>query len=308
MRLMQGPWPASAPVADAAPASTLQATGGDTVALKDGSVLVGTIAPATLAFQTSFGEAQVPTDKIVEYKDGTLTLADGSTLKGSFAEPILGTAKLEIATAAGALSVPLAEVIGIQRTGTFAAAAPAQPPPQAITLPGPGQGLLTGKVLDNFAKPIVGVTIKTRNSQFTGASDTSGTYSLPYVPGKVVLGYQQSDHYPVELSLDIASAAVYPISDIVMYRRPQGVGLFLAGTSGYESINTCLVEYHDKPVEQSQTSSTGPFDPIVVMDEGHDFILLARGIPTLIISGPDVHLVNTIGSPMALYAADAGRA
>jgi hypothetical protein len=255
--------------------------GGDIVALKDGTVLVGTIAPATLAFQTTFGDAQVSTDKIVAYRDGTLTLADGSMLKGSFAEPMLGAAELQIATAAGRLSVPLTEVVSIRRAGASAAAT-AHQPSQTTALPGPGQGLLTGKVLDNFGNPIAGVLIKNHNSQFTGTTAADGTYSLPYVPGKLLLGYHHADHYFLKLSLDIATAATYPIDDMVMFRRAPTAGLFALTELDYMPLARCSIDFSEKE-RANKEFAEGSFS-WRKWNSGVPYSLYVRGIPTAVVA------------------------
>lgn len=240
MRLMQGPWPAAAPVAETTPAATPQATGGDTVALKDGSVLVGTIAPTTLAFQTSFGEAQVPTDKIVEYKDGTLTLADGSTLKGTFAEPMLGTAKLDIATAAGALAVPLGEITAIRRAGIVVTpAAPAQQAPSLDGSLGLGQGILAGRVLNNFGLPLRDVEIAISGTKLKATTNSQGEYLVPYVPGVVEAVYHKMGYESQRRQFQISATADYPVQDVYLYEMLPSTTYVVVGAADYGPLTKC---------------------------------------------------------------------
>jgi hypothetical protein len=93
-----------------------------TVAMKDGTVLVGTIQIHGVKFNASYGAIDVNLGEIVTFNDGFLTLADGSKLKGGFSG---GTVVLE--TSRGEMSLPFESVVSIAKRS-----ATANPPSNSI--------------------------------------------------------------------------------------------------------------------------------------------------------------------------------
>jgi hypothetical protein len=87
----------------------------DAITMKDGSVIKGVIETATLKFKTAYGEMNVQTSDIVEFKDGFLILRDGGKTKGSF-DGITVVTK----TAANVMNLPGGDVVSIQHPATIA--------------------------------------------------------------------------------------------------------------------------------------------------------------------------------------------
>lgn len=199
------------------------------VELADGTVLNGEVSAGTLTFASSLGTVQVPLQDIQSYKDEAATLNDGSVLKGRF-----GEGAMEISTSRGALKVPAQDVVAIARGKPGPA-----PAAGGSASPAPGQGVLIGRVLDNFKKPVGNATVRILGSALEARTDRDGRYRLNYVPGQLQVAIQAPGHDPMQFGLALSAPTEYPVEDKVLLRLPSGPGVFYWAKDGWSALNEC---------------------------------------------------------------------
>ena len=208
------------------------------VELADGTVLNGEISGGTLPFVSSLGAVEVPFQDIRSYKEEAATLKDGSVLKGRF-----GDGTVEIATSRGKLKVPAKDIVAITR---------GNPAPATVGSagPAPGQGTLTGRVLDNFKKPVANATVRILGSSLESRTDSDGRYRLNYVPGQLQVAIQASGHDPIQFALALSAPTEYPLEDKVLLRLPPGPGIFYWDTNGWTALQA--VQTEDPPKDRPE--------------------------------------------------------
>ena len=204
--------------------------------LKDGNILVGKIAAAKIPFASSFGTIEVDLGEVQSFADEALRLADGSVLKGRFGE---GT--MEISTSRGALKVPATDVVAIARGKPGPA-----PAAGGSASPAPGQGVLTGRILDKFKKPVSNATVRILGSSLEARTDRDGRYRLNYVPGQLQVTIQAPGHDPVQFGLALSAPTEYPVEDKVLLRLPPGPGVFYWDKDDWTALNECKLKITQK--------------------------------------------------------------
>ncbi len=204
------------------------------IELADGTIVTGETTTPTLSFVSSLGTVELPFQEIRSYRDEAATLADGSVLKGRFSE---GTVELD--TSRGTLKVPAKEIVAIS---------PATPGPAAVAgaAPAAGQGTLTGRVLDNFGKPVADATIRILGSSIETHTDGVGRYQLRYVPGQLAVQVESTGYDPIQFPLVLSAATEYPVEDKVLLRLPPGPGVFYWDADGWTALRECSLEIAEK--------------------------------------------------------------
>lgn len=96
--------------------------------------------------------------------------------------------------------------------------------------------LVTGQVVDEFGKPVVGATVQVQGTTFRGSTDSGGKYSVPYVPGNFTVDIQKQGFTSAEFSLNIASPMRYPAASVTLIPIPPIPGFYLFGRSDYQSV------------------------------------------------------------------------
>ena len=218
--------PTSPPVVESPP-QPIADTGSARIELKDGNVLVGRIAAKKVNFASSFGTVEVDLGEVQSFTEGALRLADGTVLKGRFSE---GT--IAIATSRGELTTPTQDVVSIALGG-------GSPVKAAAVVPQPGQGVLTGRVLDNFEKPVADATVRILGSSLEARTDSDGRYRLNYAPGQLQVAIQAPGHDPIQFALALSAPTEYPLEDKVLLRLPPGSGVFYWDTNGWTALQQC---------------------------------------------------------------------
>jgi len=95
---------------------------------------------------------------------------------------------------------------------------------------------VAGNVLDNFGKPLSGATVTVDKTTFTTTTDSNGSYSVGYVPGKVLVSISKPGYLSQNLDLDIATETRYPAQTLTLYKLPAERGIFYYGPSDYISL------------------------------------------------------------------------
>jgi len=193
------------------------------VELADGTVLNGEVSAGTLTFDSSLGAVQLPFQDVQVYKDEAATLNDGSVLKGRF-----GEGAVEITTGRGTLKIPAKDIVAIARSKPVPASAVG-----GGASPVPGQGVLTGRVLDNFDKPVGNATVRIHGSALEARTGSDGLYRLNYVPGQLQVAIQAPGHDPTQFALALSTPTEYPVEDKVLFRLPPEPGVFYWGMEGW---------------------------------------------------------------------------
>jgi tetratricopeptide (TPR) repeat protein len=102
-----------------------------------------------------------------------------------------------------------------------------------------GGASLNGLVIDNFGKPLDGVDVSIVNTGFHGVTDKNGRYRLEYIPGRFEVRYNKREHAEISLALEPATAASFPVKDIVLHRIPPRPDVWLVGDNDYVTLNRC---------------------------------------------------------------------
>jgi len=92
---------------------------------------------------------------------------------------------------------------------------------------------VAGNVLDNFGKPLPGATVTVDKTTFTTTTDSNGSYSVGYVPGKVLVSISKPGYLSQNLDLDIATETRYPAQTLTLYKLPAARGIYYYGPSDY---------------------------------------------------------------------------
>jgi hypothetical protein len=207
------------------PSATLRIT------VSDGSVLNAQLRTAAIHFQTSMGTMSINVASIASFRDGGLTLADGTILKGKFVE-----AQLPVQLSTGPIDLPIDKVVAIEALPP-GGVAPVVPAPQA------GEPQLVGRVFDNFGQPLGSVTVQIDNTQFATTTGADGSYALDYAPGQVTVEYAKSGYRGGSLQFNLAQPSRVPVRDLSLVKEPPG--------------KLCLLSEHDySPALPAQVHKT----------------------------------------------------
>lgn len=242
------------------------------VELADGTVLVGEIKAATLPFESSFGPMQIDPKEAESFAGDSLRLRDGSMLKGQF-----GEGKAEIATARGTFDIQIQHVAAIGRgeaSGTGSAG--------ATVKPGAGQGVLTGRVVDNFGKPVAGALVQIVGSSLSAETNGDGRYEVPYIPGRIFVRVERAGYDPVSFSVQLAEAAVFPVEEKIMVKAPLSAEVYLRDESDWTALGHCWVRQTVQDTNQFDASGEDRYvvqgEPLLIVAEGAPAFLDATGI------------------------------
>lgn len=85
---------------------------------------------------------------------------------------------------------------------------------------------IEGVVKDIFGNPLSDVTVKIEKSTFSDKTDSSGRYSLDYVPGSINVVFSKEGYTTKNLTLDIQQKAYFPAETMVLYPIPPNNTLF----------------------------------------------------------------------------------
>jgi hypothetical protein len=226
----------TAPPAQPAPVGVQMDT--DRLQLADGTVLIGTIESQAVEIASSFGKLHPVSDQLARFANGLVELRDSTRIRGTFTGP-----PIRLRTTLGVIDVPAEQIITITRAGASDAVAPLPSIPA-------GQGVLTGRVLDNFDRPLAGVRITIIGSTFSTESDAEGRYQIAYVPGEIRLAFTKSGHDEERRTLTIGAVATYPVEEVSLIRVPPGDCLFRIGSDDYESAARCTIIEAEKDHQQ----------------------------------------------------------
>lgn len=245
----------------------------DEISVSDGSTLAGNLSGGRVPFESSFGSIEVSVDDVQSYAKDELRLADGSVLKGSF-----GAGVVTVTTSFGAVEVPLQNIVSITRaSGEVAAPAGASP--------APGQGVLTGKVVDNFGTPVAGATVQIAGTTLRAETQNDGSYQVPYVPGDFAVSIEHIRYDPTSFALKLTQASTYPIEDKVLLRLPPQSGVYFWDTDGWSPLGECTLQ------QTSAIPNDGRIDFKGVRKDayrvvGSPYRVVARGKPVFLAHTP----------------------
>lgn len=146
-------------------------------------------------------------------------------------------AELQISRASQGLCKPVSDD---QRDSTTSisrsTAATASPMPLET-----GQGLLTGRVLDNFGRPVKGAYVSIVDTTLSATTDADGKFQLPYIPGQLRVSVEAPQHTPFQYPLSLMSATTVPLEDVWLIREPSGEGMFQLSGTGWNRPSECHV-------------------------------------------------------------------
>jgi hypothetical protein len=117
---------------------------------------------------------------------------------------------------------------------------------------------VAGNVLDNFGRPLPGATVTVDKTTFTTTTDSNGSYSVGYVPGKVLVTISKPGYLSQNLDLDIATETSYPAQALTLYKLPAGRGIFFYGASDYTPLALGQVSDYTPPGVYSMSGSYIP--------------------------------------------------
>lgn len=241
------------------------------VVVKDGSKVRGQIASDKARFRSTFGEVSVAFGDVEAFDKDTLRLKDGSVLKGRFA-----AGGLKMRTSLGVVEVPLESITAI---GRGASAVGGQGPSASTSTrdaphvegggaarsveggvaldrgvvkdagtgafasvqPQVGQGILTGRILDNFGQSLAGATVRITGTSLMTETRPDGSYGLPYVPGSFVVRVERVGYDPLEFGLQLAQASSYPVEDKQLVKVAPGAEVYFWGKTEWVSLARCRV-------------------------------------------------------------------
>ena len=271
-RVAESGQPAAPGAGAGSPRGVAAAGNADRVDLKDGSVLTGAIQASKVPFASSFGPVAVDLGEVQDFTGEALRLADGSVLKGRFGEGMI-----EIATSRGGLKIPAQDIVAIAR-GAGKAVAPAP----VVSIPAQaGQGVLTGRAVDNFGQPVVGGTVRIAGTNLATETRPDGSYQIPYVPGNLVVQIQRAGYDPAEFNLQLAQASTYPVEDKVLVKVPPGNEVYFLGEKDYVSLGRCSVDQTQKDSRDFESGGTSSYvargKPAAIVAEGTPAFLDATG-------------------------------
>jgi formylglycine-generating enzyme required for sulfatase activity len=244
----------------------------DRIELQDGTVLTGDLKTEKTGFDSSFGSVDVALGDVRRFEAETLHLSDGSLLKGRFAD-----GSLEILTARGSFSVPAQDIVRIIRSGAVA------PTPTTDVASGPdaGQGILSGRVLDNFGQPVVGATVRVAGTNLTSQTAADGSYQMSYVPGTFVVRIEGPGYDPTEFPLQLAQASAMPVEDKMLVKAPPGSEVYLWGDTDWIALGRCSVAQTEKDARDFDRGGTSRYAAVgnaaVVNAQGPAAFLDATG-------------------------------
>ena len=222
------------PVATAADAAAATSR----IELDDGTVIVGVIEDVSLPFDSAFGALEIAMGEIAGFAEEKLTLADGSVLKGRFSDGVL-----PVETARGRIDVAARRIMAI--AGNLAHAPPPALAPSIDGVSEPelplGQGLITGRVVDNFDQAVPGAIVHVDGMAMRSQSDREGNFELPYIPGGFSVSVSADGYVSGQYRFDIAQATVYPAEPFRVFKIPVGEGFFVHGRKEWIRLGECSI-------------------------------------------------------------------
>jgi hypothetical protein len=96
--------------------------------------------------------------------------------------------------------------------------------------------LVTGQVFDEFGKPVVGAIVQIQGTTFRDTTDSTGKYSVSYVPGNFAVDVQKQGFTSAHFALNIASPMQYPAAPVTLIPLPTTPGFYLFGRSDYQGV------------------------------------------------------------------------
>lgn len=230
------------------------------IELKDGTRLTGEIQSPRLYFESSFGSMEIEPTKVQSFGSGQLELTDGSILNAD-----LGKGDLVVETSRGELEIKMKDIVEISRV-IAAGGGPGGPK----LIAEPGQGILTGRVLDNFGQPVKGASVRIAGSSLSAETDESGHYSLAYSPGRFFVEIDHAGHDPSAFNLELASATTFPVEDKTLVSVPAPGRIYYQNQTEWSELGRCWV--------RKVSSDSGEFD------QSGEERYVAEGDPLLIVS------------------------
>ena len=95
---------------------------------------------------------------------------------------------------------------------------------------------IKGTITDNFNRPVAGVDIAIKNSDFKATSDSKGAFSIEYVAGSIELDFRKENYVTHSSLLEINDTKNYPLGEIKLFRKPDSQGVYVQTATGYDSI------------------------------------------------------------------------
>lgn len=113
------------------------------------------------------------------------------------------------------------------------------------------QPILTGKVLDEAAKPVQGARVLISGSQLSTETDADGNFSLKYIPGNFQLEVSNEGYSRYQFDLSLTTPSNYPLETVYLFRMPEE-GSPILFTTNERAIS--------KPgaIQELKLSSVGP--------------------------------------------------
>jgi len=153
---------------------------------------------------------------------------------------------------------------------------------------------VTGKVFDGFGKPVLGATVQVQGTTFIVSTDTSGEYSLPYVPGTFTVDIHKQGFTSAHFSLNITSPMKYPAALVTLLPIPQTPGFYLLGASGYQGA------YYGAGIADKVIDRVERIGVLNYSFKDEDFLLSSGGPDVPTFSAGHLKFVDSVGP----YASD----
>ena len=154
-----------------------------------------------------------------------------------------------------------------------------------------------GRVLDHFKQPVSGATVRVLGSNLRTATDATGNYRLPYVPGKFRVAIEKDAHDSEEIDLDLAQATTYPLEDKSLTPVPQSAGLYFQGKRAWLPTSACRIEQAERDTALSGT--WGHWDE-------RETLFAVRGEPSLIVHDGTPYFLDLTGVEAGCSVARSG--
>jgi hypothetical protein len=113
---------------------------------------------------------------------------------------------------------------------------------------------IEGNVSDPFGKGIEGVNVQILTTQFKATTDSSGKYSIDFVPGAFTIQFSKNDYTTHKIDLNMPQKSKFAAEPVTLYPIPKNPSIYLLGDSG-------LLELAPKPVGVEEKSIRWPPPP-----------------------------------------------
>jgi hypothetical protein len=106
-----------------------------------------------------------------------------------------------------------------------------------VALVGCERNKIKGRVLDVQGETLPGVAVHVEGTEFQALTNPLGEYSVEYQPGALALNFIKSGFTPGRLELKVDALKGVDAADVLLWRLPEGWGVYLVEDARYNSVN-----------------------------------------------------------------------